>query len=103
MNDVVEIQVSKFDAFEALGGRVTALEALASLLEALAILGQVADQVNGGQIALRGGTLDDPALRVGTVGIYSSATDTLSISIAGSEVARFTAAGVTIFGTVTEA
>lgn len=66
------------------------------------VAGQVADQVNGGQVALRGGTLADPALRIGSAGIYSSATDTLSVAIAGVEVARFTASGLTIFGTVTE-
>ena len=76
---------------------------LRTLLEALSVLGQLSDQVNGGQVALRGGSLADPALRIGTVGVYSSASDTLSISIAGSEVARFTASGLTVYGTVTEA
>ena len=36
-------------------------------------------------IALRGGSLADPALRIGTAGIYSSAADTLSVAIAGVE------------------
>lgn len=75
---------------------------LTTLLEALSVLGQISDQVNGGQVALRGGTLADPALRIGTVGVYSSAADTLSIAIAGSEVARFTASGLTVYGTITE-
>ena len=73
-----------------------------TLGEVASALGQVADQVNGGQAALKGGSLADPALRIGSVGIYSSATDTLSVAIAGVEVARFTATGLTIFGTVTE-
>jgi len=47
-------------------------------------------------------TLADPALRIGTAGIYSAAADTLSIVIAGSEVARFTASGLTVYGLVTE-
>jgi hypothetical protein len=76
--------------------RFQSLDALAS------ILGQIADQINGGQIALRGGSLADPALRIGTVGIYSSAANTLSIAIAGTEVARFTASGLTVYGTLTE-
>lgn len=73
------------------------------VLKLAAIVGQVAAQVNGGRAEMTGGTLADPALRVGTAGIYSSAADTLSIAIAGSEVARFTASGLTIFGTITEA
>ncbi len=76
---------------------------LLTTLETLSILGQLADQVNGGQIALKGGTLADPALHIGTVGVYSSAANTLSIAIAGSEVARITASGLTVYGTVTEA
>ena len=76
---------------------------LRTLLEVLSVLGQISDQINGGQVALRGGSLADPALRIGTAGIYSSAADTLSVAIAGSEVARFTASGLTVYGTVTEA
>jgi hypothetical protein len=76
---------------------------LRTLLEALSLIGQISDQINGGQVALRGGSLADPALRIGTVGVYSSAANTLSIAIAGSEVARFTASGLTVYGTVTEA
>jgi len=72
------------------------------LLEIASILGQVSDQINGGRATLSGGTLADPALRIGTVGVYSSAVDTLSIAIAGTEVARFTASGLTVYGTVTE-
>jgi len=72
-------------------------------ITALTWTGQIAGQVNGGQVALRGGTLADPALRIGTVGVYSSAANTLSIAIAGSEIARFTASGLTVYGTVTEA
>jgi len=110
-------------AVTALGGQVGALAAilgqvyeevdrlvqegdvytLRTLLEVLSVLGQISDQINGGQVALRGGSLADPALRIGTAGIYSSAADTLSVAIAGSEVARFTASGLTVYGTVTEA
>jgi len=72
-------------------------------LTALAsVIGQLSQRVSGGQVELRGGTLDDPALRIGTVGIYSAAADTLSVAIAGTEVARFDASGLTIYGTVTE-
>jgi hypothetical protein len=66
------------------------------------VIGQLSQRVSGGQVELRGGTLDDPALRIGTVGIYSAAADTLSVAIAGTEVARFDASGLTIYGTVTE-
>jgi hypothetical protein len=76
---------------------------LRTLLEVLSVLGQISDQINGGQVALRGGSLADPALRIGTAGIYSSAADTLSVAIAGVERLRITAAGITIYGTVTEA
>jgi methyl-accepting chemotaxis protein len=72
------------------------------VLELASLIGALSDQVNGGQASLRGGTLADPALRIGTVGIYSSAADTLSIAIAETEVARITASGITIYGTVTE-
>jgi hypothetical protein len=68
-----------------------------------AALGQVSRQVNGGRSSHTGGSAADPAIKIGTVGIYSAAADTLSIAIAGIEVARFTSAGVTIYGTVTEA
>lgn len=76
---------------------------LRTLLEALSLIGQLADQINGGQVALRGGSLADPALRIGTAGIYSSAADTLSVAIAGVERLRVTASGITVYGTVTEA
>ena len=74
-----------------------------SLIALATMIGQLVQQVNGGQTALRGGTLDDPALRIGTVGIYSVAADTLSVAIAGTEVARLDASGLTIYGTLTEA
>jgi hypothetical protein len=76
---------------------------LGMAITALTWASQIADQVNGGRVALTGGSAADPALRVGTAGIYSSAADTLSISIAGTEVARFTSTGLTVYGTVTEA
>ncbi len=75
---------------------------LPTLLEALRLIGQLARQINGGQVALRGGSLADPALRIGTAGIYSSAADTLSVAIAGVERLRVTATGITVFGTVTQ-
>jgi len=74
----------------------------ATLSQSLSMIGQVAGQVNGGRATLEGGTPADPALRIGTAGIYSAAADTLSIVIAGSEVARFTASGLTVYGLVTE-
>lgn len=72
------------------------------VLELATVLGQISGQINGGRAALTGGNLADPALRIGSVGIYSSAANTLSIAIAGSEVARFTSSGLTVFGTITE-
>lgn len=67
------------------------------------ILGQISDQVNGGRVTLAGGTLADPALRIGTVGIYSAAANTLSVAISGVERLRVTASGITVYGTVTNA
>jgi predicted amino acid dehydrogenase len=83
------------DAFATAAETVIQIEGLGALAS---ILGQVAQQVNGGQVTLRGGSLADPALRIGTVGIYSSATNTLSIAVAGTEVARFTASGLSVLG-----
>jgi hypothetical protein len=74
----------------------------AALMVLAQILGQVADQINGGQVTLSGGTLADPALRIGTAGIYSAAANTLSIAIAGVERLRVTTSGITVFGTVTQ-
>ena len=74
-----------------------------ALFNLASAVGQVSKQVNGGRAEHTGGSLDAPAIRIGTVGIYSSATDTLSIAIDGTEVARFTASGLTVYGTVTEA
>lgn len=68
-----------------------------------ALLGQLARQVDGGRIALAGGSLDDPALRIGTASVYSAAADTLSVAVAGVERLRITTSGITVFGTVTEA
>lgn len=79
------------------------MSTLRVLVELISIVGQIADQTSGGQIALRGGSLADPALRIGTAGLYSSAANTLSIAIGGIEVARFTPAGLTIYGIVSEA
>ncbi|MCA1774964.1 MAG: hypothetical protein LC676_04950 [Loktanella sp.] len=88
----------------ALEGKVAGADGAAEPgLLALMWAGQISKQVNGGQAVLKGGTLADPALRIGSAGIYSSATDTLSVAIAGVEVVRFTASGLTIFGTITEA
>lgn len=74
----------------------------AALMALAQMLGQVADQVNGGQVTLSGGTLADPALRIGTAGIYSAAANTLSVVIAGVERLRVTTSGIIVFGTVTE-
>lgn len=77
---------------------------LSSAVAALsAIIGQLARQVDGGRIALAGGSLDDPALRIGTASIYSTAADTLSVAVAGAERLRITTSGIMVFGTVTEA
>ncbi|SDF89973.1 hypothetical protein PUH89_04005 [Rhodobacter capsulatus] len=75
---------------------------LSALVEMMSVLGQISDQVNGGRLALAGGTLADPALRIGDVGIYSAAAGTLSIAIAGVERARLTAAGLIVYGTITQ-
>jgi len=76
---------------------------LVALLElALDQAGQVTRQVNGGRVLLRGGSLADPALTIGTAKIYSSAADTLSIGIGDSEIVRVTSAGLTLYGTLTE-
>lgn len=76
---------------------------LSAAVGALAsIVNQLARQTNGGRIALAGGTLDDPAIRIGPAGVYSAADNTISVSIAGVERLRVTAAGITVFGTVTE-
>lgn len=91
----------RLDGLEVTQGDTAALTGVA--LELAAIIGQISGQVNGGRATLAGGNLADPALRIGSVGVYSSAANTLSIAIAGSEVARFTASGLTVFGTVTEA
>lgn len=73
----------------------------AALMALAQMLGQVADQINGGQVTLSGGTLADPALRIGAAGIYSAAANTLSVAIAGVERLRVTTSGITVFGTVT--
>ena len=70
----------------------------AALAQLFALLGKLAQQVNGGQVAFKGGTLADPPIKLGTVGLYSSADDTLSVAIAGTEVARFTSSGLSVLG-----
>lgn len=91
-------------ALPALEGQAEDLyTALSGLEQALDLAGQVARQVNGGRVSLRGGSLADPALRIGTAKIYSSATDTLSVGIGDSEILRVTSAGLTIYGNLTEA
>lgn len=74
-----------------------------ALFQLLSLVGQLSGQVNGGRVSLAGGTLADPALRIGTVGIYSAAANTLSVAISGIERLRVTAAGITVYGTVTTA
>lgn len=94
-------------AYEELAKVVTAQDDSAlntvAVLNLAMILGQIADQVNGGRVALAGATLADPAIRIGTVGIYSAAANTLSVAIAGVERLRVTASGITVYGTVTTA
>jgi len=72
---------------------------------ALSILGALARRINGeGAISLAGGSLADPALTIGDdVKVYAASADTLSLAIADTEVLRITAAGITVYGTVTEA
>ncbi|WP_296639222.1 hypothetical protein [Roseinatronobacter sp.] len=98
MEDAIAILNAATEGFEASFDTI-----ISAAFFALRVASQTSGQVNGGRVAMTGGTLDDPALRIGTAGIYSSAADTLSIAIAGSEVARFTPSGLTIFGTITEA
>lgn len=79
------------------GNVITAL----ALFQVAALIGQISDQVNGGRVSLDGGTLADPALRIGTVGIYSAAANTLSVAVSGVERLRVTASGITVYGAVT--
>ncbi len=74
-----------------------------ALFQLLSLIGQISRQGDGGRVALTGGTLADPALRIGTIGIYSAAANTLSVSISGVERLRVTAAGITVYGAVTQA
>lgn len=67
-----------------------------------AIVSQLARQVDGGRIRLAGGSLDDPAIQIGTASIYSAAADTLSIAVGDVERLRITTSGITVYGTVTE-
>lgn len=82
-------------------GAVPAL--VGALQAAIDIAGTAAREIRGGRVHLTGGSAADPALRIGTAGIYSSAADTLSVAIAGVERLRVTAAGITVYGTVTTA
>lgn len=93
---------------EAMGLRVTdvtetTLPVVGNLQYAIDIAAQAARSVSGGRAQFVGGFADSPAITIGDVAIYSSAADTLSVAIAGTEVLRVDAAGITVFGTVTEA
>lgn len=76
---------------------------LGGLEYAIDIAGQAARVVSGGRVTLTGGSAADPALRIGDAGIYQSASNTLSIAIAGVERLRITTSGITVYGTVTTA
>ena len=71
------------------------------LQAALDLAGEAAAACHGGRVFLAAGSAADPALRIGTVGVYSSAADTLSVAIAGVERLRVTASGITVYGAVT--
>lgn len=73
-----------------------------NLQYAIDIAGHAARALSGGRAQFTGGSAADPAILIGDVGIYSSAADTLSVAIAGTEVVRIDAAGLTVFGTITE-
>lgn len=64
-------------------------------------VGQLSKQINGGRATYVGGSLADPALKVGDVSVYSAASGTLSVAISGVERLRVTATGITVYGTVT--
>lgn len=74
---------------------------VALIQAALDLSGQAARACHGGRAFLAGGSAAEPALRIGTVGLYSSAADTLSVAVAGVERLRITSAGITVFGAVT--
>lgn len=80
---------------------LTALAADGGVGEITAVLGQLSKQINGGRATHVGGSLDDPALKVGDVSVYSATSGTLSVAISGVERLRVTASGITVYGTVT--
>ena len=82
------------DAMASLGMDVAVNGILGNLSTMGAVIGQLSRQVNGGRISLVGGTLDDPAITIGNVAIYSAAADTLSIAVANVEVLRITPSGL---------
>lgn len=100
----VELALDLIGQLAGEGERVQRLTTpLVALIElAIDQSGQVERAINGGRIHLRGGSLADPALRIGDAAIYQSAADTLSVAIADTEVLRITSAGITVYGTVTE-
>jgi hypothetical protein len=71
------------------------------LLAAIDLAGAAASACHGGRAFFAGGSAAEPAVRIGSAGLYSSATDTLSVAIAGVERLRVTAAGITVYGAVT--
>lgn len=68
---------------------------------AIMLAGLAASAISGGVANFAGGSLAEPAVRIGTVGLYSSAANTLSVAIAGVERLRITTAGITVYGAIT--
>lgn len=89
----VQSEANSVDLSQLLGGVEYAID----------IAGQAARAVSGGRVTLAGGSAADPALRIGDAGIYQSASNTLSVAIAGVERLRITSSGITVYGTVTTA
>lgn len=90
-------------AVQAAANSVDLSQLLGGLEYAIDIAGQAARAVSGGRVVLIGGSAADPALRIGDAGIYQSASNTLSVAIAGVERLRITSSGITVYGTVTTA
>lgn len=88
----------------------TEIDALETALEAdvqtraylLDLIALCARMISGGKIHLAGGSASAPAIMIGDAAVYQSATDTLSVAVAGVERLRVTTSGVTVYGTLTE-
>jgi len=77
-------------------------EANTALREIMSVLGQVHKRIDGGRVKLNEGSADEPAVSIGSIGVYAPASDELAVVISGTEVARLTPSGLTINGTITE-